>query len=117
MKNTLLLILIAYFIMACSGEKKEPVLVVQKNYKAELLKYFDNNYFTTVSSIMDEVDLDSLRWIQSFYKNNGYSMIWINDSIELTENANQLIAQLIKSSKLGLDSRTYSINKLRESNI
>ena len=116
MKNTLLLILIAYFIMACSGEKKEPVLIVQKNYKAELLKYFKDNYFTTVSSIMDEVDLDSLRWIQSFYKNNDYSMIWINDSIELTDNAKQLIAQLSNAQKFGLDTRTYSINILREIN-
>ena len=105
MKNTLLFILISYFIIACSGEKKEPVLTVQKNYKAELLKYFNDNYFTTVSSIMDEVDLDSLRWIQSFYKNNDYSMIWINDSIELSENANQLIAQLSRAQNYGLDSR------------
>ena len=116
MKNTLLFILIIYFLIACSGEKKEPVVKVQKNYKAELLKYFNSNYFTTVSSIMDEVDLDSLRWIQSFYKNNDYSMIWINDSIELTDNAKQLIAQLSNAQKFGLDSRTYSINNLREIN-
>lgn len=114
MKNTLLIIMIAYFLIACAGEKKEPVVVLQKNYKAELLKYFNNNYFTTVSSIMDEVDLDSLRWIQSFYKNNDFSMIWINDSIELSVNANQLIDQLSNAQKLGLDSRTYSINLLRE---
>ncbi|MDH5413647.1 MAG: hypothetical protein OEW87_05880, partial [Flavobacteriaceae bacterium] len=116
MKNTFLIILIAYFLISCAGENKEPVLVLKKNYKAELLKYFKNNYFTTVSSIMDEVDLDSLRWIQSYYKNNDYSMVWINDSIELSDNANELIDQLSNTQKLGLDGRTYSINILREIN-
>ena len=39
-----------------------------------------------------------------------------HDSIELTDNAKQLIAQLSNAQKFGLDTRTYSINILREIN-
>jgi len=112
MKKLLVLISILYLLFSCSGGSKKVENHLQKDYKVEFDQYFRVNYDNIVLPEINGIALDSIHWIHSFYKNNKYSTIWINDSIQLTEEGNQLISQLSKSKNFGIATRFYDVNSL-----
>ena len=112
MKKILVLISISYILFACSGSNKKVENYIQKDYKSELDQFFKTNYDDVVISKIKGIQLDSLHWIHRFYKTNNYATIWINDSIQLKKEGNQLIDQLSKAKNYGLDTRLYATNAL-----
>jgi len=114
MKNLIVFISLIYLFLSCSGGTKKTESQIQKNFKAELNQYFKSNYNDLVKTEMNRFKLDSLAWLHQFYRNNNYTPIWINDSIELKEEGVQLIDQLSNSKKFGLDTRLYDINAIKE---
>ncbi len=118
MRNTILFISILYLLFSCSGVEKKveenTKKIVLRDYKAELDQYFSTNYLSIVKSDIKNVALDSIEWIHKLYKNSHHSTIWINDSIQLTENGSKLITQLSNAKNYGLDTRFYAINTLQD---
>ena len=112
MKKLLVLITILYLLFSCSGGNKKVEDHIQKDYKAEFNKYFSDNYDNIVIPKINDIKLDSINWVHNFYKKNSYSTIWINDSIQLTEEGIGLISQLSESENYGLANRLYHVNTL-----
>lgn len=114
-KRLVFLIITSCLILSCTSHKKEEAAItIKSNYKPELNTFFKENFYNTLTSEEDFKELDSIKWITNFYKNNNFSTIWFNDSIQLTKSAEQLISQLTDSKKYGIDSRLYPINLFNE---
>ena len=112
MKKLLVLITILYLLFSCSEGKKKVEDHIQKDYMVEFNQYFFDNYDNIVIPKINGIELDSINWVHNFYKENNYSTIWINDSIQLTEEGIELISQLRESKKYGLANRLYDVNTL-----
>jgi len=117
MKKNILLILLCFLLFSCSGiEKKveeEVKKAIQRDYKSELNQYFSTNYLSIVTPEIKSIKLDSFKWVHKFYKKNHRAIVWINDSIQLSENGLRLITQLSNAKKYGLDSVFYTIRTLQ----
>ena len=119
MKKILLLLSLLYFLFSCSGiEKKAEEAIAKKiiirDYKVELNQYFSTNYDSIALPKIKDATLDSLTWVHTFYKNNKYTPIWINDSIQLSEKGAALINQFIAAKNYGLDTHFYGVKTLLE---
>ena len=117
MKKTLLFITIIIALYSCADKTKNVVTTVvtaKTDYKTDFNQYFSSNRNSKIVSPIHDIKLDSLHWIQDFYKSINYSTIWINDSIQLNEEGNSLMQQLHQSKNYGLDTRLYPLKKLRE---
>ena len=101
--------IIFIFLYSCAPEpKKNSVSIPKIDYKKELDAYFYNNFKQIDSATeIQNVALDSVQWINSFYNNNGNKLIWINDSIEINENGKHLIEKLSESRAYGIASSLY----------
>ncbi len=117
MKKNILLILLCCLLFSCSGiEKKvedEAKKMTQRDYKSELNRYFSTNYLSIVTPEIQNIKLDSIDWVHKFYEKTRHTTIWINDSIQLSENGLGLITQLSNAKKYGLDSVFYTIGTLQ----
>ena len=120
MKKILLYTIIIFALFSCAKKtnktvKSEDTSVISKaDYKTDLHQYFTSNRDTIITSPIADIKLDSLQWVQDFYKEMNYTTIWINDSIQLNQNGNRLLQQLHQSKNYGLDTRLYPLNKLRD---
>jgi len=116
MKKLFIITYISSILLSCSGSKKAEEIKpeVKEDLKEILNTFFDDNYKGLIASIVNESKLDSAHWVQTFYNINNHTLIWINDSIELSENGKRLIEQLSKSKNYGLDTRLYPVNELLE---
>ena len=96
-------------LYSCALEPKKTVVSIpQIDYKKELNTYFNSNFKQLDSAAqIQNIVLDSVQWINSFYKNNGNNPIWINDSIEINENGKHLIEKLSESRAYGISSSLY----------
>ena len=112
MKKLLVLLSIISTLFSCTEEKKEVEKQTIINHKAELNQYFKTNYDKIVIPSVIDIKVDSINRIHKFYNTNDYKIIWINDSIQLTDDGIQLIDQLSNSLIYGLDSRRYKTNSL-----
>ena len=99
--------------MSCAVDTKKEEPQIQNDFKSELKQYFIDNYENIVNAERNSFKLDSLAWLHQFYRNNNYTTIWINDSIELKEEGVQLIDQLSNSNNFGLDTRLYDLNAIK----
>ncbi len=113
-KKVFILLYVSTFLFSCSGSKKTEEIKeeIKVDLKAELVQYFNSNYTTVVSSTVSESNIDSAQWVKAFYKANNRLLVWINDSIELSEKGKLLIEQLSKAKNYGLDTRRYPVNTL-----
>lgn len=106
-KNIYAIILLLLY--SCAPEPKKTIVSIpQINYKKELDSYFYSNFKQLDSAVqIQNIVLDSVQWINSFYKKNKNSPIWINDSIEINENGKHLIEKLSESRAYGISSSLY----------
>ena len=112
MRKLFLILSIVYLLYSCSeSEKKEEIKI---DYPVELNQYFQTNYHKIVLPKINNIKIDSIDWLHTFYKNNNYNTIWIKDSLKVKEVGIKLIDHLSKSENYGIDSRLYAINKLLE---
>ena len=111
MKKNILYAIILIVIYSCAPEPKKTIVSIpQIDYKKELVAYFYSNFKQIDSAAqIQNIVLDSVQWINSFYKNNGNNPIWINDSIEINENGKHLIEKLSESRAYGISSSLYYI--------
>lgn len=109
MKKNILYAITFILLYSCAPEPKKTIVPIPKiDYKKELDAYFYNNFKQIDSSAqIQNIVLDSVQWINSFYKNNGNNPIWINDSIEINENGKNLIEKLAESRAYGISSSLY----------
>jgi len=108
MKRFLPYFLLLLFFSCAPEPKKTIVSIPQIDYKKELNAYFYSNFKHLDSAAqIQNIVLDSVQWINSFYENNGNNTIWINDSIEINENGKQLIEKLSESRAYGISSSFY----------
>ncbi len=120
MKKILLYITVIFTLFSCAKKtnktvKSEDTTAISKtDFKADLHQYFASNCDTIIASPIGSVELDSLQWVQDFYKEINYSTVWINDSIQLNQNGNRLLQQLHQSKNYGLDTKLYPLDKLRK---
>ena len=118
MKKIVLIVSVLYLLFSCSGiEKKageEVKKVTQRDYKQELRQYFKANYDSIAVPQIAGITLDSLQWVHTFYKNNKYVTLWINDSIRLSKKGIRLIHQFSKARNYGLDPQWFAITNLLE---
>ena len=114
MKNFLIVFSILFFLFSCSGSKKTEEIesVNTEDIKGELDVFFKDNYSTLIASVVDKSKLDSTNLVQIFYSMNNHSLIWINDSLDLTKNGKELIKQLSSSRKHGLETSLYNVSTL-----
>ncbi len=92
--------------------------VPQVNYKKEMQVHFKKQYVSLLkSSTLERLQLDSLHWNNIFYKSNGYTPIWINDSIDISDRAVALIEQFTRANLYGLNASRYhvaAINSMKQ---
>jgi len=120
MKKILLYTTIIFALFSCAKKANKTVMsedtatISKTDYKADLHQYFTSNQNTIITTPIANIKLDSLQWVQDFYKGINYSTVWINDSIQLNQNGNRLLQQLHQSKNYGLDTRLYPLSKLRD---
>ena len=109
MKKNILCGIIFILLYSCAPEPKKTVVSIpQIDHKKELAAYFYSNFKQIDSaSQIQNIVLDSVQWINSFYHKNGNKPIWINDSIEINENGKYLIEKLAESRAYGISSSLY----------
>lgn len=109
MKKNILYTIIFILLYSCAPEPKKSLVSIPKiDYKKELNAYFYSNFKQLDRAAeIQNIALDSVQWINSFYKNNGNKPIWINDSIEINENGKHLIEKLSESRAYGIGSSLY----------
>jgi len=113
----ILLCLCAYCVLfSCENASKKQVLSVKPvNFKKEMQTHFKDQYTSLYKSIqLKGLQLDSLQWSDTFYRNNGYLPIWINDSIDITDKAIDLIEQFSQADLFGLNARRYHVAAIKE---
>ncbi len=116
MKKYLLNISLFLVLISCSSEPKKTSIVLPKiDFKKDLLSYFESNFkLLTDSSSVQKIPLDSVPWLRFFYKNVGFTPVWINDSIEVNTNGKLLIEQLATALNYGIDTTLYNTSALRK---
>ncbi len=107
-----ILLPILFLFFSCSKVEERIETVPSINFKLELNNYLQENYHKILSSNIERVKLDSIHWIDSFYIDNRYATLWLNDSIELTVQGKALIDSLSKAEYYGLTSRAYRTSSL-----
>ncbi len=118
MKKIYLLISIIITVFSCADNTNKTGTIgsASIDYKADFYQYFSSNHNSKITTPIDDIALDSVQWVQNFYKSINYSTIWINDSIQLNKNGKRLLQQLYNAKNYGLDTRLYPINKIRTLN-
>ncbi len=116
MKRILLSLYTCCILFSCNNTSKNGVSSVkQVNFKKELQSHFKNHYASLYkSNQLKRLQLDSLQWSNTFYKNNGFVPIWINDSIEISSKADALIKEFSKANLYGLNASRYYISIIKE---
>ena len=77
--------------------------------------HFKNHYASLYNSTqLKKLQLDSLQWSNTFYRNNGYEPIWINDSIDISSKANALIKEFSNATLYGLHASRYHFSIIKE---
>lgn len=114
MRKNIIYFIVYLLISSCAPEpKKNKVFLPKINYKNELVNYFQRNFNRIDSaSRIQNIALDSVHWINSFYKNVGHKLIWINDSIEINKKGVELIEKLANSRAYGINASLYSLPTL-----
>ncbi len=107
-----ILLSILFLFFSCSKVEESVENVPSINFKLELNNYLRDHYHNILSTKIDKTKLDSIHWIDSFYKDNRYATLWLNDSIELSGQGKSLIDSLSKAEYYGLTSRTYRTGSL-----
>ena len=105
-----------FLLYLCRVQKrvKNRVIEIPKtDYRAEFNQFFASNRNSIISDKINEIQIDSLHWLETLYKNINYSTLWVSDSIALNTNGTKLLETLSDANAYGLDTRLYPINKLR----
>ncbi|MET2984352.1 L,D-transpeptidase family protein [Aureibaculum conchae] len=111
--NSLLIFVFALF-MSCAEKSQKPIIEIPKtDYRAEFNQFFASNRNSILSDKINEIQIDSLHWLETLYKNINYSTLWVSDSITLNTNGTKLLETLSDANAYGLDTRLYPINELR----
>ncbi|MDY7395496.1 L,D-transpeptidase family protein [Aureibaculum sp. 2210JD6-5] len=116
MKKTInsLLILFLVLFASCAEKSQKPIIELPKtDHRADFNQFFASNRNSILSDKINEIKIDSLHWLENFYKNINYSTLWISDSITLNNDGSKLLETLSDANAYGLDTRLYPINELR----
>ena len=110
MKKVLLYFSVFMLFISCSKDlKKQAILAETIDYKKELQTFFRDNFnYLDSTKIIQQVSLKNVDKINALYKNSNHNLIWINDSISLSNSASKLIEELSKSSEYGLKPSFYN---------
>jgi murein L,D-transpeptidase YcbB/YkuD len=110
MKRFLPYLFLLLLFFSCAPEPKKTVISIPLvDYKNELDTYFYSNFKEIDSAAqIQNIALDSVHWINSFYSKNGHKAIWINDSIEINKKGKNLIEKFTESRAYGISSYLYN---------
>jgi len=113
-KTNALLIFVLVLLMSCAEKSQKPIFEVQKtDFRADFNQFFASNRNSIIADKINEINIDSLHWLETLYKNVNYSTLWVSDSITLNKDGSQLLETLSEANAYGLDTRLYPINELR----
>lgn len=107
MGKAFLLISILFLFFSCSKVEKRIEETPIVNFKVELDQYLKAHYKKSIPPTFELAKLDSINWIDSFYKTNNYTAIWINDSIDLSHQGKSLLDSFSKAEHYGLTPVAY----------
>ena len=107
MGKAFLLISILFLFFSCSKVEKRIEETPIVNFKVELDQYLKVHYKKSIPPTFELAKLDSINWIDSFYKTNNYTAIWINDSIDLSHQGKSLLDSFSKAEHYGLTPVAY----------
>jgi murein L,D-transpeptidase YcbB/YkuD len=105
--SPILLVLIFFGCKDKAGEKSSSIEISSIEQEA----IFPKELMSQFHLFLDSTSQDSL--LNNFYQLQE-KFVWFNSSLELTEEANELISLLKNSKVYGLDSTHYSLSKLNQ---
>jgi len=112
MRKILPIILIFFLFFTCSKVEKKLEKEPSTNFKLAFNTYLKSHYKNILLSNVETATLDSINLTDVFYKAHNYEGIWINDSIELTQQGKLLIDTLSNAKFYGLTARVYQTTTL-----
>ena len=112
MRKEFLLLVVLLLFFSCANVEKKIEITPTKNFKQEFNNYLSTHYKNSIPSTIELAKLDSINWVDSFYKINNYAAIWINDSLDLSNQGKSLIDSFSKAERYGLTSTAYHTSLL-----
>ena len=102
---------IMLLLFSCAKDlKKETPLSDQPDLKKELHQFFRTNFNRLDSAqAIHEVSLNHTEHINRFYQKTAHQLIWIDDSLRVTETAQKVIEILNSADEYGLSASMYGV--------
>ena len=111
--NLCVIFILVLFISCAEKNQKKSIEVPEIDYRAEFNQFFTSNRSSIISDKINDIEIDSLQWIETLYNKINYSTLWVSDSVTLNQNGNELLKALSNATVYGLETRLYPINELR----